>query len=182
MHLRGTFCPTKHAVNHWRERAKAGRPVDGRLINTSSSSGLFGNVGQANYGAAKAGIANFTIVAALELARYGVTSNAVWPGAISRLTERLIPGGEEGQRHPMDPHYIAPVVAWLGSPASKDVTGRLIGLRGGEITIAEGWEHGPSAVSDGRWTAEELSEVVPALVARARANTTMVVGRAPGRS
>ncbi|WP_377267456.1 SDR family oxidoreductase [Peterkaempfera sp. SMS 1(5)a] len=182
VHLRGTFCPTKHAVNHWRERAKAGHPVDGRLINTSSSSGLFGNVGQANYGAAKAGIANFTVVAALELARYGVTSNAVWPGAMSRLTEGLIPGGEEGRRHPMDPYWIAPVVAWLGSPASREITGRLIGLRGSEITIAQGWEHGPSAVSGTRWDVDELSEVVPALVAKARPNTPMVVGKAPGQA
>ncbi|WP_405904163.1 SDR family oxidoreductase [Streptomyces sp. NBC_00656] len=179
VHLRGTFCPTKHAVTYWRSRSKAGDPVDGRLINTSSASGLFGNVGQANYGAAKAGIANFTIIASLELDRYGVTSNAVYPGAMSRLTEGLIAGGEEGRRHPMDPFYIAPVVAWLGSPASRSVNGRLIGLRGGEITIGQGWEDGPSAASATRWEMDELSEVVPALVGKARANTTMVVGKPP---
>lgn len=176
VHLRGTFLPTKHAVDYWRAESKAGRTREARLINTSSSSGLFGNVGQANYGAAKAGIANFTIVASKELSRYGVTANAIYPGAVSRLTENIIPGAGKGA-HPMDAHYIAPVVAWLGSPESRDVNGRLIGLKGSQITIAEGWIAGPTAESEERWVTSELGPVMKDLVAQARANVDFTAGQ-----
>lgn len=178
VHLRGTFLPTKFAVDYWRAEQKAGRTRDARLINTSSSSGLFGNIGQANYGAAKGGIATFTIIAAKELGRYGVTANAIYPGAVSRLTEDIIPGAKEGP-HPMDAHYIAPVVAWLGSPESQDVTGRLIGLRGSQITIAEGWIDGPSVDNDQRWETSELGPVMKGLVAQARANVDFTAGQSP---
>lgn len=176
VHLRGTFAPSRAAAQYWRTEAKEGRTRDARLINTSSSSGLFGNVGQANYGAAKAGIANFTIVASLELARYGVTANAVWPAAMSRLTEGILPGGDgAGEQHPLDPTFIAPVVAWLGSPASKDVTGRLIGIRGREITFAHGWEKGPSAASENGWSPQELDAVMADLDGRTRPNTPLAL-------
>jgi NAD(P)-dependent dehydrogenase (short-subunit alcohol dehydrogenase family) len=175
VHLRGTFLPTKAAAGYWREEAKAGRTRDARLINTSSSSGLFGNVGQANYGAAKAGIANFTIIAARELARYGVTANAVWPAAMSRLTAGIL-DGNAGAAKELDPSLIAPVLAWLGSPESKDVTGRLIGLRGRQIIIAEGWVAGPQATTDTVWTAADLGPVMTGLVAKARPNTDFTAG------
>src|SRR5579884_1326797 len=126
VHLRGTLAPSRWAAAYWRERSKAGETNDARVINTSSSSGIYGNVGQANYGAAKAGIASFTIIAAMELARYGVTVNAIAPGALTRMTENLNPNRPEvkpeefNARHPDN---VAPLVVWLGSPESKDVTG-----------------------------------------------------------
>src|SRR3954465_5077168 len=124
--LRGTFAPTRWAAAYWRERIKAGQTNDARIINTTSSSGIYGNVGQTNYGAAKAGIASFTIIAAMELGRYGITVNAIAPGALTRMTENL--GGASSQ--PVDPasfdrmapENISPLVVWLGSPESKDVT------------------------------------------------------------
>ncbi|WP_416063874.1 SDR family oxidoreductase [Rhodococcus indonesiensis] len=176
VHLRGTFLPTRCAVDYWRTESKAGRTRNARLINTSSSSGLFGNVGQANYGAAKGGIATFTLIAAKELGRYGVTANAIYPGAVSRLTENIIPGAGQGD-HPMDAHYIAPVVAWLGSPESHEVTGRLFGLRGNRITIAEGWIDGPSADNQTRWTPADLGPVMKDLLARARDNVDFTAGK-----
>src|SRR3954454_2580803 len=114
VHLRGTFAPTRHAAAHWRERSKAGDPVDARIINTSSPSGLYGNVGQTNYGAAKAGIAAMTIIAAEELHRYGVTVNAIAPAALTRMTEDLMQLSDE-QREQMQPRWIAPIVTWLAS-------------------------------------------------------------------
>lgn len=146
VHLRGTFCPVRHAAGYWRERAKAGEANDARIITTSSSSGLYGNVGQTNYGAAKAGIAAFTIIAAAELARYGVTVNAVAPAALTRMTEHL-PSFEpsEETKAAMDPQWVANVVTWLAGPESRSVTGRVIEASGIRIAVAEGWRRGPSA-------------------------------------
>src|SRR5690606_19372441 len=170
VHLRGTFAVSQHAAAHWRARAKAGEPVDARLINTSSSSGLFGNPGQCNYAAAKAGIAGFTVTAALELERYGVTVNAVYPAAASRLTDGL---GVYAGREPdplRDPAMIAPLVVWLASAESRGVTGRMFGVRGNSVTVAEGWRPGPSVDRAERWDPAELGAVIPALVGRARPN------------
>jgi NAD(P)-dependent dehydrogenase (short-subunit alcohol dehydrogenase family) len=178
VHLRGTFGPTRWAAAHWRERAKAEGNVQGRLINTASSSGLYANPGQANYAAAKAGIVAFTLVASQELARYGVTANAVYPTALSRLTEEtfrkagfLDDEPAPGRFNPLDPGNIAPVVAWLGSTRSAEITGRVFGVRGGRIVIAEGWKAGPTVEHQGRWDANDLDAVIPALVADARPNT-----------
>jgi NAD(P)-dependent dehydrogenase (short-subunit alcohol dehydrogenase family) len=179
VHLRGTFGPTHFAVSHWRGLARAGSPADARIINTSSSSGLYCNPGQANYGAAKAGIAAFTVITAREVARYGVTVNAVYPTATSRLTKELfdaIRKGEEpaaGEFDPLDAGNIAPVVVWLAGPDAKDITGRVFGVRGGRITVAEGWHAGPHAEIDRRWTPGELGEVIPKLVADAAENAVM---------
>ena len=116
VHLKGTFGPAHHAAQHWRERSKAGEEVDARIINTTSPSGIYGNVGQTNYGAAKAGIAAFTIIAAKELARYGVTANAIAPAALTRMTEDLGMGqASEEDKAQMSPHWIAPLVTWLAS-------------------------------------------------------------------
>ena len=177
VHLRGTFAPTRWAATYWRERTKAGQANDARIVNTSSPSGIFGNVGQANYGAAKAGIASFTIIAAQELARYGVTANAIAPVARTRMTENL--GGAAGADVPPDkfdvfaPENIAPLVVWLGSAESKDVTGRVFLVAGGRISVAEGWRRGPTAQQDDRWDPAELGKVVPDLVAQATPNATM---------
>ncbi len=142
VHLKGTFAPARHAAGYWRDRAKAGETNDARLITTTSVSGLYGNMGQTNYGAAKAGIAALTLIAADELSRYGVTGNVIAPGALTRMTEDLgIP--EEAQKS-MDPRWISPVVTWLASTESKHVTGRVIESTGSVIAIAEGWRRGPS--------------------------------------
>jgi NAD(P)-dependent dehydrogenase (short-subunit alcohol dehydrogenase family) len=186
VHLRGTFAPTRHAVSYWRNQAKAGQAVDARVINTSSSSGIFGNPGQTNYGAAKAGIAAFTVIAARELERYGITVNAIYPAALTRMTEDLAalrnrsePTGEERWRR--DPDNIAPLVVWLGSPESRGITGRVFGVSGGRITVAEGWHAGPRVENDGRWDPAELGKVVPDLVAQAAQNAD-TSGEVPDRA
>jgi NAD(P)-dependent dehydrogenase (short-subunit alcohol dehydrogenase family) len=175
VHLRGTFAPTRHAVAHWRELAKAGEQVDARVINTSSSSGIFGNAGQSNYGAAKAGIAAFTVIAAREVERYGITVNAIYPGALTRMTEDLTRWGgraelTEEERQRRGPDNIAPLVVWLASAEARGITGRVFGIAGGRITVAEGWHAGPRADGDGRWDPAELGRVVPGLVAQAAPN------------
>ena len=143
VHLRGTFGPMRHAAAHWRELAKAGEPVDARIINTSSPSGLYGNVGQTNYGAAKAGIAAMTIIAAEELHRYGVTVNAIAPSALTRMTEDLAQFTPELAEQ-LAPRWIAPIVTWLASPESRYVTGRVFDVSGRGLAISEGWHRGPS--------------------------------------
>ena len=144
VHLKGTFACTRWAATYWRDRVKAGNTNDARVINTTSGSGLFGNVGQANYGAAKAGIASFTIIAADELRRYGVTVNAVSPIALTRMTEGLGLGdAAEDERDKVHPRWISPVVAWLASTQSADVTGRVFQTSGRYWAIAEGWHRGP---------------------------------------
>src|SRR5206468_9115061 len=129
VHLRGTFGPMRHAAAHWRERSKAGDEVDARIVNTSSPSGLYGNVGQTNYGAAKAAIAALTIIAAEELHRYGVTVNAVAPSALTRMTENLAQFTDELAEQ-LAPRWIAPLVTWLASPESRYVTGRVFDVSG----------------------------------------------------
>ena len=144
MHLKGAFAPTHHAANYWRLRSKAGETVDGRVINTTSHSALFGNIGQANYAAAKGGIAAFTIVVARELKRIGVTVNAIAPRANTRLTEGLREWTAE-EIVKRDPKWIAALIAWLASPASAHVSGRVFEAWGYGIGVAEGWQHGPLA-------------------------------------
>jgi len=135
VHLRGTFATTHHAANYWRDRSKAGEPVDARIVNTSSSSGIYGNVGQSNYGAAKAGIAAFTVITAMELSRYGVTVNAIAPAALTRMTEDLVRWQSEGEDTPVwdprDPSNIAPLVVYLISDESSYVNGAEIAVDGG---------------------------------------------------
>ncbi|MBX6387839.1 MAG: SDR family oxidoreductase [Frankia sp.] len=182
VHLKGTFGSAHHAAAYWRDRAKAGEANDARIINTSSPSGIFGNQGQTNYGAAKAGIAAFTIIASQELARYGVTVNAIAPTALTRMTEDL--GFVQAQLqerpdgwNPLAPENISPLVVWLGSPLSKDVTGRVFSVTGGTISVAEGWVNGPTVSREGRWEPGELTEIVPDLVAKAAPNADMFGNR-----
>jgi NAD(P)-dependent dehydrogenase (short-subunit alcohol dehydrogenase family) len=173
VHLKGTFAPSHFAANHWRERSKAGEEVDARLINTTSPSGIYGNVGQTNYGAAKAGIAAFTIISAKELARYGVTVNAVAPAAITRLTEDLGMGQVEGEtREQLSPRHIAPIVCWLSSPASSGVTGRVFDVSGQMLSVSEGWHRGPT-IEKPDDDPEVLGHAVVDLVAQARPNANM---------
>jgi NAD(P)-dependent dehydrogenase (short-subunit alcohol dehydrogenase family) len=171
VHLKGHFCPTRHAAAHWRAQAKAGHEVDARIINTASPSGLYGNVGQSNYGAANAGIAGFTLVCALELGRLGVTANCLAPTAVTRLVAPVM-GGEEHisdeVRELLSPRWVAAVATWLASPAARGVTGRVFDVRGDTIAVAEGWHRGPEGPNPGDPAA--VGEVVEALLSEARAN------------
>jgi len=177
VHLRGTFCSTRWAANHWRERSKAGDAVDARVICTSSAAGLYGNIGQANYAAAKAGLAAFTTVAAAELGRYGVTANAIAPAARTRMTEELF---AEHMRPPaegfdaMAPENVSPIVVWLASPASRHVTGRVFEAMGGRLGLADGWRHGPQSDHDGAYDPDEVGAVVERLLAEAPEPTPLL--------
>jgi NAD(P)-dependent dehydrogenase (short-subunit alcohol dehydrogenase family) len=178
VHLRGTFAPSHAALEYWRARSKAGETNDARIINTTSPSGIYGNVGQTNYGAAKAGIAAFTVIAAMEVGRYGVTVNAIAPAALTRMTENLGMGQRAAERaddewKPLSPENIAPIVVWLGSSESRGVTGRVFNVQGGHLSVAEGWVEGPAVDKEGRWDPAELTEIVPDLVARAAPNADM---------
>jgi NAD(P)-dependent dehydrogenase (short-subunit alcohol dehydrogenase family) len=172
VHLKGTFAPAHHAAAHWRDLAKKGEKVDARLINTTSISGIYGNPGQTNYGAAKAGIAAFTVIAARELRRYGITVNAIAPGALTRLTEDLALGKtSDEEKARMHPRWIAPIVTWLASTQSSHVTGRVFEASGHMLAIAEGWHRGPKvdAVED----PAEIGAVVDELMRTARKNAGM---------
>jgi NAD(P)-dependent dehydrogenase (short-subunit alcohol dehydrogenase family) len=172
VHLKGTFAPSRWAVAYWRERAKAGEPVSGRIINTTSVSGIYGNPGQSNYGAAKMGIAAFTNIVALEVARYGVTVNAVAPVALTRMTEGLGPAPEtDEEREARAPHWIAPIVTWLASEEAAGVTGRIFEASGQFLAVAEGWQRGPS--TDPVDDPAQLGDIVAKLLADARPNSGM---------
>ena len=174
VHLRGTFAPTHHAVAYWREQAKAGTPRVARIVNTSSPSGIYGNVGQANYGTAKAGLAAFTQILGEELWRYGVLANAIAPSALTGMTEGL-PGYKErldeleartGWRNPGGPENIVALVVWLGSPLAT-VNGHVFDVRAGHIDVAQGWRPGPAYDKTGPFEVAELDRVLPDLVAQA---------------
>jgi len=172
VHLKGTFAPSRWAVAYWRERAKAGEPVSGRIVNTTSVSGIYGNLGQSNYGAAKAGIAAFTNIVALEVARYGVTVNAVGPVALTRMTEGLGPVPENDEaREARAPHWIAPIVTWLCSEEAAGVTGRVFEASGQTLAVAEGWVRGPS--TDPIDDPTKMGSIVEGLLSEARGNSGM---------
>ncbi|MEU5632495.1 SDR family oxidoreductase [Streptomyces rishiriensis] len=170
VHLKGHFLTLKHAAAHWRAEAKAGRTPDARVVNTSSGAGLLGSVGQGNYSAAKAGIVALTLVAAAELARYGVQVNAIAPAARTRMTQRAF---AEAMAAPatgfdaMAPENVSPLVVWLGSAASQGVTGRVFEAEGGRITVMDGWRPGPTADRGARWSAAEAGEAVRKLLTAA---------------
>ena len=172
VHLKGTFAPAHHAAVYWRELNKeTGVPCNARLINTSSVSGIYGNIGQTNYGAAKMGVAAFTIIASRELRRYGVTVNAIAPGALTRLTEDLGGPITEERRRSGDPKWVAPIAVWLASEESAEVSGRMFEASGGVLAIAEGWHRGPThePVDD----PSKLGPIVAEMVAKARKNAGM---------
>lgn len=173
VHLKGHFCLASVLVRHWRDQAKSGRKVDARIVNTSSGAGLQGSVGQSNYAAAKGGIASLTLVQAAELARYGITANALAPAARTGMTEKVFadmmkkPDGESFDHYA--PENVAPLVVWLCSPRSAGVTGKVFEVEGGKLSIADGWRTGKVRDKKARWQPEELTEVVAALVAEAPA-------------
>lgn len=170
--LKGHFAPLRHAAAYWRDLAKAGTPAAARVVNTSSGAGLMGSVGQSNYAAAKAGVAALTLVAAVELARYGVTVNAIAPAARTPMTEKVFadmmrPPGEGFDA--MAPENVSPLVVWLAGEDSGDVTGRVFEISGGAVSVADGWQHGEVVDVGRRWRPEELGPVVRDLIPRAPA-------------
>ena len=171
VHLKGHFCIASHLTRHWRVQSKAGKAVSGRIINTSSGAGLLGSVGQSNYSAAKGGILSLTLVQAAELGRYGVTANALAPQARTSMTEgafgERMKVPEDGSFDVYHPDNAAPLVVWLASLASAQVTGRCFEIFGGKLSLAEGWRAGPMRDKAARWRAEELTEVVDELLTQA---------------
>ncbi|MEH0579951.1 SDR family oxidoreductase [Streptomyces sp. B21-108] len=167
VHLKGHFLTLKHAAAHWRAEAKAGRTPAARIVNTSSGAGLLGSVGQGNYSAAKAGIVALTLVAAAELARYGVQANAIAPAARTRMTERTFAEtmtAPETGFDAMAPDNVSPLVVWLGSAASEGVTGRVFEAEAGRITVMDGWRAGPTADKGARWDPAEAGTAVRTLL------------------
>ena len=170
VHLKGTFCPTHHAAVYWRNESKAGRPVAGRIINTTSGAGLEGNVGQANYASAKAGIAAMTITTSLELLRYGVTVNCIAPAGATRIAGTM--GRAELQAKepddftdysPLDPSNGSPLVAWLASDEAAHITGQVLRAVGESIIRMTPWDYGRMIEKPGeRWMVEELGHKINA--------------------
>ena len=172
VHLKGHFAVARHAASYWRDRAKAGEPVDARIVNTTSGAGLLGSVGQAAYSAAKGGIASLTLVQAAELGRYGVTANAIAPAARTRMTETVFADtmaapDDPDAFDPMAPDNVAPLVVWLGSSESAAVTGRVFEVEGGKVSLADGWQHTEAVDKGARWDPDELGPVVEALLTKA---------------
>jgi NAD(P)-dependent dehydrogenase (short-subunit alcohol dehydrogenase family) len=163
VHLKGHFCPLRHAADHWRARSKAGEEVLGAVINTTSASGTYlANPGQSNYGSAKAAIAALTLITAAELGRIGVRVNAIAPAARTRLTAdvpgmvgELMRKPQDGSFDTFDPAHVSPLVAFLAR-AECTITGRLFAVQGGAISELEGWRAGQTFSTDGRWTQEGL--------------------------
>ena len=175
VHLKGHFATSRHAASYWRGLVKDGtataESINARIINTSSGAGLQGSVGQGNYSAAKAGIAALTLVAAAEMGRYGVTVNAIAPSARTRMTQTVFAdmmAKPDNGFDAMAPENISPLVVWLGSVESADVTGRVFEVEGGIIRAAEGWQHGTEVDKGSRWEPGELGPVVRSLLAEGR--------------
>ncbi len=177
VNLKGTFNCTRHACVYWREQHKAGKPVSGRIISTTSDAGLLYNPGQSNYGAAKAGVAAFTLIVAKEMARYGVTANVVAPMARTRLTTDATPslaplmGTPESMKEKfgydiLDPENIAPLVVYLASDEAKDITGQVFRIAGGYIWIFDSWHTVARIDKHGRWTPEEIGERIKELLSK----------------
>ncbi|GAB3130258.1 SDR family oxidoreductase [Tsukamurella serpentis] len=167
VHLKGHFAMLRHAAGYWRDESKAGRQPQARVINTSSGAGLLGSVGQGNYAAAKAGIAEMTIQAAAEMGRYGITVNAIAPAARTRMTEVTFADDMAAPTEGFDamaPENISPLVVWLGSAEAGDVTGRVFEVEGGKVSVAQGWRHGPEQDKGARWEPAELGPVVRDLI------------------
>ena len=171
VHLKGTFAPSRHAAAYWRQTSKdTGEKVNARIINTSSTSGLYGNVGQTNYGAAKAGIAAFTIIAARELGRIGVTVNSISPTAYTRMTDTLREYTEEDIER-RDPRWVSPTIVYLSSAEANDITGRVIQAGNGRVAVCEGWRRG--AEIDQIEDAEAIGPLIREMISNVRKNSGM---------
>lgn len=171
VHLKGHYCLANILGRRWRDQAKAGTPVAARIINTSSGAGLQGSIGQSNYAAAKGGIASLTLVQAAELARYGVTANALAPAARTAMTESAMP---DMVKKPDDDSFdawaaenVAPLVVWLGSEASGHVSGQLFESQGGRISLGDGWRTGVTRDKGARWQVAEVGAAVDAILSEA---------------
>lgn len=166
VHLRGHFCTSRHAAEHWRAESKAGRPVDARIINTTSGAGLQGSIGQSAYSTAKGGIASLTLVQAAELARIGITANALAPNARTRMTSTgaFDMDVKEGEFDVFAPENMAPLVSYLVSEQSKGVTGQVFELKGGTIFLSQGWTDSPAHEKGARFEASELDPIVRRLI------------------
>jgi NAD(P)-dependent dehydrogenase (short-subunit alcohol dehydrogenase family) len=170
VHLKGHFCPTHHAAVYWREQAKAGNEMKAALIHTSSTSGLLGNPGQTNYGAAKSGIATFSQICAMELGRYGVRSNAIAPAARTRLTLQT-PGLSDAVKEPedaskfdvWDPANVSPFVAYLATE-DCDITGQAFLVQGGTVQYFQPWTLTAKLDKPERWSVAELQNEVPKMM------------------
>ncbi|HMS76761.1 SDR family oxidoreductase [Gordonia sp. (in: high G+C Gram-positive bacteria)] len=174
VHLKGHFVTLRHAAAYWRAEAKAGRTPQARIINTSSGAGLYGSVGQGNYSAAKAGIAELTIQSAAEMGGYGITANAIAPSARTQMTvgaggamAEQMAAPTDGSFDAMDPANVSPLVVWLGSAQSASVTGRVFEVEGGKISVSDGWQRSVEADKGARWDVAELGPVVEELLAKA---------------
>ena len=166
VHLRGHFCTSRHAVDYWRAQQKAGNPIDARIINTTSGAGLQGSIGQSAYSAAKAGIATLTLVQAAELARYGITANALAPNARTRMTATAFDMSvDDGEFDVYAPENMAPLVSYLVSGQSKNVTGQVFELKGGRVFLSQGWTDSPAYDKGARLTADEMAPIVDKLLA-----------------
>ena len=171
VHLKGTFAPSRHAASYWRQKSKdTGEKVNARIINTSSTSGLYGNVGQTNYGAAKAGIAAFTIIAARELGRIGVTVNSISPTAYTRMTDTLREYTEEDIER-RDPRWVSPTIVYLSSAEANDITGRVIQAGNGRVAVCEGWRRG--AEIDQIEDVEAIGPLIRDMISNVRKNSGM---------
>ncbi len=171
VHLKGHFCVARHAAEYWRDQSKAGAKVDGRIINTSSGAGVFGSVAQAAYSAAKGAIATLTLVQAAELGRLGVTANAICPIARTRMTEEVFADAMKAPEQGFDvndPANVAPLVAWLASPESREVTGRVFEVVGGTVTLLDGFQRDTTVDVGRRWDPAELGPAVKRLVAEGK--------------
>ncbi len=168
VHLKGHFCISSHASKYWRQQSKEGKPVNARIINTSSGAGLQGSVGQSNYVAAKAGILGLTLNQAAELARYGITANAVAPQGRTGMTEKvfaeMMKAPEDGSFDVMDPANVAPLIFYLCSEASSDITGHCFESWGGKLSIAQGWKTGPVNDKGARYEPSEIGDVIEQLM------------------
>ena len=175
VHLKGHFNPTRHACAYWRDQAKAGKPVKGSLIHTSSSVGLLGNVGQVNYAAAKGGIAMFTIAVAQDMERYGVRSNCVAPSGSTRLLpsagDRVVEPDEYTEYSPRDPGNVGPLVVWLASDLSANISGQVFLSIGSTVTRFDPWKPAQAVTVPGnnrRWDPAELGLAMDQLVFNTR--------------
>lgn len=171
VHLKGHFCLANILSNRWRDQAKAGETVNARIINTSSGAGLQGSVGQANYSAAKGGVASLTLVQAAELGRYGITANALAPAARTAMTESAMPDlvkkPEDGSFDVWAAENIAPLVVWLGSCDSQQVTGQIFECQGGRVSLCDGWRTSITEDKNRCWQVNEVGDAIEQLLAKA---------------